>query len=81
MAVATSIDALAVGVTFAFLEANIILAASVIGVVTFFIAGAGVKIGQAFGTKFRSGAEIFGGIVLILLGIHILLEHLGMLPF
>ena len=81
MAVATSIDALAVGVTFAFLETSIVPAATVIGIVTFLIVGAGVKIGQVFGTKFRAGAEIFGGIVLILLGIRILLEHLGKLPF
>ncbi|MBQ3390316.1 MAG: manganese efflux pump [Firmicutes bacterium] len=79
MAVATSIDALAVGVTFAFLQVSIVLAAAIIGVVTFLIAGAGVKIGQVFGTKFRAGAEAFGGIVLILLGIKILLEHLGIL--
>ncbi|MBR6504055.1 MAG: manganese efflux pump [Firmicutes bacterium] len=79
LAVATSIDALAVGVTFAFLQVSIVLAAAIIGVVTFLIAGTGVKIGQVFGTKFRAGAEAFGGIVLILLGIKILLEHLGIL--
>ena len=79
LAVATSIDALAVGVTFAFLQVNILLAVLMIGIVTFLIAGAGVKIGQVFGTKFKAGAEIFGGAVLILLGIKILLEHLGIL--
>ena len=79
LAVATSIDALAVGVTFAFLQVSIVLAAAIIGIVTFLIAGAGVKIGQVFGTKFRAGAEAFGGVVLILLGIKILLEHLGIL--
>ena len=81
MAVATSIDALAVGVTFAFLQVSMVLAVSTIGIVTFLIAGAGVKIGQVFGTKFRAGAEIFGGVVLILLGIKILLEHLGIVAF
>ena len=81
MAVATSIDALAVGVTLAFLQTSILLSASIIGIVTFLIAGAGVKIGQVFGTKFRAGAEVFGGIVLILLGLKILLEHLGILTF
>ena len=79
LAVATSIDALAVGVTFAFLQVNLLLAVSLIGVITFLISAAGVKIGQVFGTKFRAGAETFGGVVLILLGAKILLEHLGIL--
>ena len=76
LAVATSIDALAVGVTFAFLDVNILLAISLIGATTFLISAAGVKIGNAFGTKFKSKAEIAGGVILILLGIKILMEHL-----
>lgn len=81
MAVATSIDALAVGVTFAFLEVRIIPAISFIGVVTFLLSALGVKIGSIFGTKYKSKAEFTGGVILILLGIKILLEHLGYLPF
>ena len=69
LAVATSIDALAVGVTFAFLQVDIVAAVSCIG----------VKIGHVFGTKYKSRAELFGGIVLILMGLKILLEHLGFL--
>ena len=69
LAVATSIDALAVGVTFAFLQVDIVPAVSFIG----------VKIGHVFGTKYKSRAELFGGIVLILMGLKILLEHLGFL--
>ena len=76
MAVATSIDALAVGVTFAFLDVNIVPAVSFIGVVTFLCAGAGVKIGQVFGLRFKAGAERFGGLVLIAIGLKILIEHL-----
>ena len=76
MAVATSIDALAVGVTFAFLDVNIVPAVSFIGVVTFLCAAAGVKIGQVFGLRFKAGAERLGGIVLIAIGIKILIEHL-----
>ena len=79
LAIATSIDALAVGVTFAFLKVNIIMAASFIGVTTFIISAVGVYIGCRFGTKFESKAELSGGIILILLGIKILLEHLGIL--
>ena len=81
MAVATSIDALAVGVTFAFLEVRILPAVSFIGVITFLLSALGVKIGSIFGTKYKSKAELLGGIILILLGIKILLEHLGYLPF
>lgn len=77
LAVATSIDALAVGVTFAFLQAPIIPAVSFIGIVTFTISVAGVKIGNIFGTKYQSKAELAGGIILILMGVKILLEHLG----
>ena len=76
LAIATSIDALAVGVTFAFLEVQIVPAISLIGVTTFVISAAGVKIGNVFGTKYKSKAELAGGIILILLGIKILIEHL-----
>lgn len=79
LAIATSIDALAVGVTFAFLKVNLIFAVAVIGIVTFIISICGVKIGNVFGDKYESKAEITGGIILILLGIKILLEHLGIL--
>lgn len=79
LAVATSIDALAVGVTFAFLGTNIIVAVLLIGVVTFALSAIGVKIGNIFGARFKTPAEIAGGIVLILLGTKILLEHLGIL--
>ena len=81
MAVATSIDALAVGVTFAFLEVRILPAVSFIGVVTFLLSALGVKIGSIFGTKYKSKAELTGGIILILLGLKIFLEHMGYLPF
>lgn len=76
LAVATSIDALAVGVTFAFLSVNIIAAVLFIGICTFVISAIGVKIGSVFGTKYKSKAELAGGIILVLLGIKILLEHL-----
>lgn len=79
LAVATSIDALAVGITFAFLKVNIIYAAGIIGAVTFIISVIGVKIGNVFGTKYKSKAELAGGIILILLGTKILLDHLGIL--
>ena len=77
MAVATSIDALAVGITFAFLEVNILPAVSFIALVTFLFSAVGVKIGSLFGTRFKAKAEALGGIILILLGVKILLEHLG----
>lgn len=76
LAVATSIDALAVGVTFAFLDVNIWLAVALIGGVTFAISAAGVKVGNVFGARFQSKAELAGGIILILLGVKILIEHL-----
>lgn len=76
LAVATSIDALAVGITFAFLKVNIIVAVSIIGVTTFVCSAAGIKIGSVFGIKYKSKAELFGGIVLIALGTKILIEHL-----
>jgi putative Mn2+ efflux pump MntP len=76
LAVATSIDALAVGVTFAFLDVSIAPAVSFIGVVTFVCSAVGVKIGNLFGLKYKSRAELFGGLVLIAMGVKILLEHL-----
>lgn len=81
LAIATSIDALAVGVTFAFLRVNLLIAILIIGIVTFLISMWGVKIGNVFGDKYESKAEITGGIILILLGIKILLEHLGIIAF
>ena len=77
MAVATSIDALAVGVTFAFLEVAILPAVSVIGVTTFCLSLAGVAVGNFFGARYKRRAELSGGVILILLGVKILLEHLG----
>jgi len=79
LAIATSIDALAVGITFAFLKVNILLAISLIGIITFVISVLGVKIGNIFGDKYEKKAELAGGIILILLGIKILLEHLGII--
>ena len=79
LAVATSIDALAVGVTFAFLKVAIVPAVSFIGIVTFVCSAAGVKIGSLFGMKYKSKAELCGGIILILIGVKILLEGLGII--
>ena len=79
LAVATSIDALAVGVTFAFLQVQIIPAVCLIGATTFLLSAVGVKAGNLLGAKWKSGAELCGGIILILMGIKILLEHLGIL--
>lgn len=79
LAVATSIDALAIGITFAFLKVNILLAILVIGIVTFIISFIGVFIGNKFGSKYEKRAEIVGGLILILMGLKILLEHLGVL--
>ncbi len=76
LAVATSIDALAVGVSFAFLQVNIVPAVSFIAVTTFCCCVVGVKIGSIFGSKYKHGAEFFGGLVLILMGFKILMEHL-----
>ena len=76
LAIATSIDALAVGITFAFLKVNLIAAISMIGVITFALSVVGTKIGNRFGDKYESKAELVGGIILVLLGIKILLEHL-----
>ena len=79
LAIATSIDALAVGITFAFLKVNLILAISLIGVITFILSIIGTKVGNKFGDKYENKAEFIGGIILILLGLKILLEHLGIL--
>ena len=81
LAIATSIDALAVGVTFAFLQVDIVPAVLFIGIVTFALSAIGVKIGNVFGTKYKSKAEAAGGIILILIGLKILFEHLGLFPF
>ena len=79
LAIATSIDALAVGVTFAFLEVNILFSICIITIITFFISMIGVKIGNVFGDKYEAKAEKIGGIILIFIGIKILIEHLGIL--
>lgn len=79
MAIATSIDALAIGVTFAFLKVEIEKAVLLIGVITFILSGIGVRIGVAFGARFRSKAELADGVILILMGSKILLEHLGII--
>ena len=82
MAIATSIDALAVGITFALLpDYNIWLAVSAIGVITFIFSVLGVKIGNIFGAKYKSRAELTGGVILVFMGLKILLEHLGILTF
>ena len=77
LAIATSIDALAVGVTFAFLQVNVLPAVCLIGITTFVFSVAGVAIGNVFGARYKSKAELAGGVVLILLGTKVLLEHLG----
>ena len=79
LAVATSIDALAVGVSFAFLKVRILQAVLLIGITTFCFGAAGVKIGNLFGSRYQAKAELAGGIILILIGTKILLEHLGIL--
>ena len=84
MAIATSIDALAVGITFAFLIPTIgkmLIAVLMIGIITFVLSGIGVKVGSVFGAKYKSKAELAGGVILILLGLKILLEHLGVINF
>ena len=81
MAIATSIDALAIGVTFAFLETAILPAIGIIGCTTFCISVAGVAVGCWFGARYKKRAEITGGAILVLLGVRILLEHLGILAF
>ena len=77
LAIATSIDALAIGITFAFLKCNIYISAVCIGIITFVLSIIGVKIGNVFGCKYEKKAQILGGLILILLGLKILLEHLG----
>ena len=79
LAVATSIDALAVGVTFAFLAVRILPAALLIGLTTFVLSALGIKIGHVFGLRWKAWAERIGGIILVLMGVKILLEHLGIL--
>ena len=81
LAVATSIDALAVGITFAFLNTPIIEAITVIGITTMIISILGVVVGNFFGSRYKSKAEFIGGLILVLLGLKILLEHLGILVF
>ncbi len=82
LAVATSIDALAVGITFALLPGvNLPAAVSFIGATTFLLSAIGLKVGNVFGLKYKSRAEIAGGAILVLLGLKILLEHLGVLSF
>lgn len=76
MAIATSIDALAIGVSFAFLGVNIFTAAIVIGITTFLFSVAGIKIGNLFGCRYKSKSEFIGGVVLIIIGTKILMEHL-----
>lgn len=79
LAVATSIDALAVGITFAFLKVNIFAAVTFIGIITFILSAIGIYIGNIFGSKYKSKAEFLGGVVLIAMGVKILLEHLGVI--
>lgn len=79
LAIATSIDALAVGVTYAFLQVRIVPAVSFIGLTTFVLSIVGVKIGNVFGLRYKAKAEIAGGVILLLIGTKILLEHLGIL--
>ena len=81
MAIATSIDALAVGITFAFLNTDIWSSITIIGCTTFVISAFGVFVGHKFGAKYKTKAEIAGGIILILIGVKILLEHLGIIAF
>ena len=76
LAIATSIDALAIGITFAFLKCNIVFSVTCIGIITFLLSLIGVKIGNIFGAKYEKKAQLIGGLILILLGIKILLEHL-----
>ena len=79
LAIATSVDALAVGISFAFLKVEIVPAVSMIGAITFALSAFGIKIGNVFGLKYKSKAEFAGGLVLILMGVKILLEHLNIL--
>lgn len=80
LAVATSIDALAVGISFAALSVNILQAVAIIGVITFLLSLVGVGVGHLFGSRFERPAQLAGGIVLMLIGLKVLLEHLGIIP-
>lgn len=79
LAIATSIDALAVGITFAFLKTKLVSSVTIIGVITFVLSLLGVKIGNKFGDKYEKKAEFLGGVILILIGVKILKEHLGII--
>lgn len=79
LSIATSIDALAVGITFAFFKVNLLLAITLIGTITFILSVIGTKIGNKFGDKYKSKAELAGGIILIIIGLKILLEHIGII--
>ena len=79
LAIATSIDALAVGITFAFFKVNIVVSITIIGIITFILSFIGVIIGNEFGDKFQNKAEFIGGMILIIIGLKILLEHLGII--
>ena len=81
LAIATSIDALAVGISFAILDVDILSSSALIGLITFCLSAFGVKAGCRLGSKSRSRAELIGGVILILIGLKILLEHLGLLSF
>lgn len=81
LAIATSIDALTIGITFAFLQVNIFTSALIIGIITFLISVLGVKIGNKFGSKYESKSEVIGGLILILMGLKILFEHLNVFKF
>lgn len=81
LSIATSIDALAVGITFAFLKVNILPSVLLIGVTTFALSLGGVLLGNRFGAKYKNKAEIAGGTILVLIGLKILLEHLGIVNF
>lgn len=81
LSIATSIDALAAGITFAFLNTSLFVSVIIIGIITFILSVIGVKLGNIYGSKYQKKACIFGGIVLILLGIKIFFEHLGIINF
>ncbi|MBQ2698548.1 MAG: manganese efflux pump [Firmicutes bacterium] len=79
MALATSIDALAIGITFAFLQVDLAVAVTAIGVVTFAFCAVGFRLGSLVGSRFQTPSQVLGGVILVLLGTKILLEHLGIL--
>ena len=76
LSIATSVDALAVGITFAFFNVSIVLSTAIIGIITFIICVIGVKVGNVFGEKYKSKAELAGGVLLIIMGCKILIDHL-----